>query len=453
MRKRRPLVDVIRDSDYETRLAYLRSLSPDDLKALPYVWRYWAREAQLPPPGEWFVWFVLAGRGFGKTRCAAEWVREEVEAGRRGRWAFVSKDPGDAREVMIDGRSGILNIYPEGHENRPRYIQSKRLIEWPNGAQAIVYSAEDPEALRGPEFDGAWADELAAWQYVEQTWDNLVLATRQPGPMGDSARIVVTTTPKPLQAIKDLLEDERTVITRGSAYDNLQNLDENFRANVIRRYENTRIGRQELHAEILAESEGALWTRDTLEACRVKTAPDLKRIVVAVDPQAKQKRSKQFPSETGIVVAGLGHDGHAYVIADHSVNAKPDVWSQRVIGAYEMHEADRVVAEVNQGGDMVEDVLRTRAPELPIKMVHASRGKDIRAEPIAALYEQGRVHHVGFFGDLEDQLTNWSGAKGEPSPDRLDALVWALTELMLTHTVQDIDFDAELGQAANPWAF
>jgi phage terminase large subunit-like protein len=449
-----PPISRIRRLPLDRRIGFLRRLKSDpDLAAqIPYLWRLWARPEQIPPSGAWFVWFILAGRGWGKTRTAAEFVREEVDAGRRGAWAFVSKDPGDAREVMIEGRSGILNVYPEGHPNRPRYVQTKRLIEWPNGARATVYSAEDPEALRGPEFDGGWADELAAWKYPRDTWDNLVLATRQPGPKGDSARVVVTTTPKPLEVVKELLDDEETTITGGSTYDNLENLDANFRRNVIRRYEGTRLGRQELHAEVLGEAEGALWNREILEATRVSDGlPDFKRIVVGVDPQAKKKRTRQFPSETGIVVAALGHDGHGYVLHDGSVNGKPDLWAKRVIAAYESHEADRVVAEVNNGGDMVEDVLRTRAPELPVKQVRAARGKDIRAEPIAALYEQGKIHHVGFFSDLEDQLCNWTGGAGEPSPDRLDALVWALTEIMLGRTVPDIDIDPDLGLASNPW--
>jgi phage terminase large subunit-like protein len=452
-----PPMDRLRGLSYEDRAAWIRELASSDpelLLGLPYEWRLWARPEQLPPAGSWFVWFILAGRGWGKTRTAAEWIRSEVDSGRRGTLAFVSKDPGDAREVMIEGRSGILNVYPPGHPNRPTYTQTKRLVSWPNGAKATIYSAEDPDALRGPEFDGAWADELAAWRYIRETWDNLVLATRQPGPAGDSARVTVTTTPKPLEIVRELLEDEQTIVSGGSTYDNLANLDEAFRRNVVRRYEGTRLGRQELHAEITSEAEGALWSRDLLERTRVspKEAPDsYARIVVGVDPQAKNKRGRQFPSETGIVVAGLGHDGDAYVLADLSVNGKPDLWSRRVIAAFEEYRADRVVAEQNQGGDMVEDVLRTRAPDLPIKLVSATRGKDIRAEPIAALYEQGRVHHVGFHGELEDQITNWTGASGEPSPDRLDALVWTLTELLLGRTVQEIEFDPAATIAANPW--
>jgi len=406
----------------------------------------------------------LAGEGMvptHNTRTASEWVKQEVDSGRRGAWAFVSKDPADARDVMIEGRSGILAVYPPDHPNRPKYEPSKKRITWPNGARATVYSGEDPEAVRGPEFDGAWADELAAWRYPKETWENLELATRQPGPQGHSARIAVTTTPKPIKVIKDILSDPDTVVTRGSTYDNLANLDPKFKRTILRRYEGTRLGRQELHADILEEAEGALWTRELLEGTRIRPGdiPGLRRIVVGVDPMASAdaaKRRKEFPPETGITVAGLDEVEEAHVLRDLSVSGKPAVWGRRVVAAVEDYEADCVVAEVNNGGDMVEDVIRNvpGGENIKIKQVRATRGKWTRAEPIQSFYElagkrgAGKVHHVGFFPQLEDQLCNWTGANNEPSPDRLDAHVWALTELLLGPTVHDVDMDPTALQAS-----
>ena len=424
---------------------------------LPYMWRFWAREKQLCPPGDHFVWFLMMGRGAGKTKSAAEWVREEVDAGRRGRWAFVSKDPRDARDVMIEGKSGIMNIYAPDDPNRPRYQPSNRRITWPNGARATIYSGEDPDALRGPEFDGAWADELAAWQYPGDCWDNLLLATRLRGPRGEAPRICVTTTPKPLRVLKKILADPKTLVVTASTYENLANLDDNFRDNVIRQYEGTRLGRQELEAEILEEAEGALWNRDLLDATRVRPEdlPEMRRIVVAIDPMASAdgaKKRKVFVPETGIVVCGLGADGHGYVLADHSVTGTPDKWASRAIMAYKDWEADKVVAEVNQGGDMVEDVFKTRDPNIFVKQVRATRGKYTRAEPIQGLYEQQRIHHCGFFPKLEDQLCNWESKRGEPSPDRLDAMVWGMTELMLGSQAPAVAAPARRLRTSNPFA-
>lgn len=446
----------------------LRSLIDDlddaEVEELAYDWKNtWARPCsqnqdgtwggQLPPPVPWDVWLILAGRGYGKTRTGAEWVRDEVKR-QRLRFAFVGQDPSDARAVMIMGDSGIMEVTPE--RDRPTYNPTSKILNWPNGSVAEVHSAHNYEALRGPQFHRAWVDELCAFRYGPQTWDNLTFGMRLVAPDSSQPKTVVTTTPKPQKLLRDIMADAGTVVTTGSTYENLSNLSVAFIRRVVRRYENTSIGAQELHARILEEDDKALWSREIIEKTRVQIAPKLKRIVVAVDPMARaseNSRRRVAPPETGIVVAGLAENGDAYILADVSAtNAKPDVWAQRAIDAYHDHAADRVVGEVNNGGDMVEDVIHTRDNRVAFRMVHASRGKRVRAEPVAALYEQGRVHHVGVFGDLEAQMCAWTGADGEPSPDRLDALVWALTELMLgAQPAQDIDFDADVLRGINEW--
>jgi phage terminase large subunit-like protein len=321
---------------------------------------------------------------------------------------------------MVEGESGVLAICPPAE--RPLYEPSKRRLTWPNGAMATVYSADEPERLRGPQHDGAWCDELASWRFADAAWANLQFGLR----LGQAPRVVVTTTPKPIRIVKELLALESTVVTRGSTYENRGNLADSFIQAVRDRYEGTRLGRQELYAELLEDAEGALWKRDELDDHRVRLAPDLKRIVVAVDPAAT---SNEESNETGIVVAGVAKDGQGYVLDDRTCRASPLKWAERAVSAYHAFRADRLVAETNQGGDMVRTTIATVDPKVAYKAVHATRGKLTRAEPVAALYEQGRVHHVGSFPDLEDQLCQWE--PGAPSPDRLDALVWCLTELML----------------------
>jgi phage terminase large subunit-like protein len=368
------------------------------------------------------VWLLLAGRGFGKTRTGAEWIRAEVENGRRGRLALVAPTAADARDVMIEGESGLLAISPPW--NRPRYEPSKRRLTWPSGAIATAYSAEEADRLRGPQHDGAWADELAAWTHPE-TWDMLQFGLR----LGDDPRAVVTTTPRPVRLVRELLEAKTTAVTHGSTYDNRANLPEVFFESIIRRYEGTRLGRQELNAELLEDNPLALWRRETmLEAHRMTQHPELVRVVVAVDPQVADTDAEDV-AETGIVVVGLGDDGQGYVLADRSLRASPAGWGKEAVTAYHAHRADRLVAEVNNGGAMVKHVIETADKRVGYQEVHASRGKQTRAEPVAALYEQGRVHHVGTFPELEDQMCSW--VPGERSPDRMDALVWAITELML----------------------
>ena len=417
-------------------MARLAALTPEQLDRLRTDWRFWARPEQIPPPGAgaaYKAWFLCAGRGFGKTRAGAEAVAAQVQTGVWKRVALVGPTAADVRDVMVEGESGLCNVGPPEH--RPRYESSRRRLVWPNGAVAFLYSAEEPDRLRGPQHDGAWCDEPAAWRY-QDTWDMLQMGLR----LGASPWTVVTGTPRPCTLVRRLLyrtrpggivvrdsetgEPERnptTHITRGSTYDNLQNLAPTFRELILAEYEGTRVGRQELHAELLEDVEGALWSYEMLERNRVSAAPPLKRVVVGVDPALTAKSTSD---ETGIVVAGQGEDGHAYVLGDYSRRGTPGEWAQKVLSAYDAHVADAVVVEVNAGGDMVRHTLQTYRRDVRIVSVTATRGKATRAEPVVALYEQGRVHHAGVFPALEDQLCTW--VPGDASPDRLDALVYAV---------------------------
>jgi predicted phage terminase large subunit-like protein len=406
------------------RLSVLSDLSDAELRAIEYDWRFWARQNQLPPPGDWTFWLLLAGRGFGKTRTGAEWVREAKNT--CSRIALVAPTAADVRDVMVEGESGILAISPP--HDRPLYEPSKRRLTWPNGAIATTYSADEPERLRGPQSDAAWCDELAAWRYPE-AFDMLMFGLR----LGTMPRCVITTTPKPVKLVRDLLTDPRCKITRGSTYDNAANLAESFMAQVVRKYEGTRLGRQELNAELLEDVPGAMWNRAMLDNLRVGAAPTtLRRVVVAIDPAVT---SGESADETGIVVAGLGDDGMAYVLDDLTCKDTPDGWARRAVTAYRIHKADRIVAEVNNGGDLVEATIRMVDRRASFTAVRATRGKAVRAEPVAALYEQGRVHHVGMFPAMEDQMCAFTTDVDRKSlgysPDRVDALVWALTELMV----------------------
>ncbi len=371
------------------------------------------------PAGNWTTWLILAGRGWGKTRTGAEAVRQAVKDGRR-RIALVAPTAADGRDVMVEGESGLLSVGPESE--RPNYEPSKRRLTWPNGAIATIYSAEDPDQLRGPGHDFAWCDELAAWKRPHETWDMLLFGLRQ----GTNPQAVVTTTPRPIKEIRDLLLDPTCVVTRGSTYENRANLAPAFFSQIVRRYEGTRLGRQELEAEVLSDTPGALWKLDLIDLSRVAGHPELIRVVVGVDPAASSNDSSD---ETGIVVAGIGVDGHGYVLDDVTLRGTPGEWAGAAVRAYRATQADRIVGEVNNGGEMVGFTILTVDPNVSYKAVHASRGKQTRAEPIASLYEQGRIHHVGTLPALEDQMTTW--IPGMRSPDRMDALVWALTELFL----------------------
>lgn len=411
--------------------AMLAELDGMDLQALQYDWRFWARPSQLAPAGDWRYWVILAGRGFGKTRTGAEWVRQMVEGesplqapkGAPERIALVAQTAWDGREVMIEGESGLLEISPPWCQ--PRYEVSRRRLTWPNGVTAFLYSADEPDQLRGPQHALAWADELAKWSRAEQAWSNLIMGLR----LGRAPRVAVTTTPRPTPLLKALVENPAARVTRGATVENRSNLSPAFLGEVQRLYGGTRIGRQELEGHLLLDVPGALFDRDQLDASRVKFGPPLSRVVVAVDPPVSQGPSADA---CGIIVAGEGPDGHAYVLADRSVQGLgPLGWAKRAVDAFHSFEADRLVAEVNQGGDMVEAVVRQVDPSISYRAVRASRGKMTRAEPVAALYEQGRVHHLGSFAALEDEMCGYTGGKREKSPDRLDALVWAISDLLL----------------------
>jgi predicted phage terminase large subunit-like protein len=355
-------------------------------------------------------------------------VREQVETGAARRIALVAETSTDARNVMVEGESGILAISPP--QSRPIWEPSKRQLRWPNGALATAYSGDEPDQLRGPQHDAAWADEPAKWKYPTAAWDNLEMGLR----LGAHPRIVATTTPRPIPLLKELLKDPMTAVTRGSTYDNVVNLAPGYIERMRRKYEGTRLGRQELYAEILEDTPGALWTHALLESSRVRHHPQFSRLVVAIDPAVT---SGENADDTGIIVAAAGEDGRFYVLRDLTCHLSPAAWARRAIKAYRTYRADRIVAEVNNGGDLVEVTLRTIDPRAPYSAVHASRGKRTRAEPVAALYEQGMVRHVvGFDGasskeldELEREMCNFVPGALDRSPDRVDALVWALTEL------------------------
>ena len=415
------------------------------LNELEHDWQIWARDDQLPPPLEdeanncgdeppWHIWLLLGGRGAGKTRAGAEWVRAmalgkgpiATEPARR--IALVGETLGDVRRTMIEGESGLLAIHPD-HE-RPQFEPSKRRLTWPNGTIAELFSAEDPEGLRGPQFMAAWCDELCKWHRAEETWDMLQFALR----LGDTPRQVVTTTPRPTSLLRRLIQDQGTRLARSKTTDNAGNLSATFLRTVRDRYAGTRLGRQELEGELIEDRADALWQRSDIEARRVATPPPLARIIVAIDPPVTSGEKADL---CGIVAAGLCGAGEGYILADGSARGlTPLKWAEAAIRLYHRVEADRIVAEVNQGGDLVETLLRQIDRAVPIKKVHASRGKWLRAEPVAALYEQGRVHHVGTLPELEDQMCDFGpgGLSTGNSPDRLDALVWALTDLMLGQT-------------------
>lgn len=412
-------------------MLFLNSLTEQESDYLLNDWQFHARPNQLAPEGYWLTWLFLAGRGAGKTRAGAEWVRQQVKQG-IGYIALVAPTAGDARDIMVEGESGLLSVCWSKDQTldgkplgRPQYEPSKRRVTWENGAQATLFSAEEPERLRGPQHGAFWADELAAWKRLQETWDMLQFGLR----LGAHPKGMVTTTPKPLKLIRELKKDDRTVISTGSTFDNADNLAPTFLSAIKAKYDGTRLGRQELFAELLDEAEGALWSRSQLdEALYTGDLPTMKRVVVAVDPAITAKAESD---ETGIVVCGLGADDRGYVLDDVSGRYSPGDWAKKALTLYDTWEADRIVAEGNQGGDMVRHTIQTERHNAPVKIVHASRGKAARAEPVAALYEQHKIRHVPGLGELEDQLVNWEPLSGIESPDRLDAMVWGFTDLMI----------------------
>ena len=421
------------------RQQVLSGFSSDELETLAYQWQFWARPEQLPPAGDgWDFWLIKTGRGWGKTRTGAEQVL---------RWAqkfpilsLVGETAADVRDVMVSGESGILECAPPWF--KPVYYPSKTQLVFPNGSVANLFSGDDPDQLRGPQSYKAWVDELAKMRYHEEMWTNLLAGNR----LGPHPHVVLTTTPRPLKLLRQLIADPACHVTSGSSYANIENVSEVWRRTFLSRFEGTRLGRQEIGGEVLDDVEGALWTGVQLETLRVapgdnENTADLVdrlgicRVAVGVDPQAIRSPSDDG-RETGIVVAGVDSPdrtiAHGYVLDDVSGNYSPAEWGARAVNAYQRWGADRLIGEVNQGGDMVEQICRSVDPNISYRAVHASRGKISRAEPIAALYEQARVHHVGQFGRMEDEMTTYTGVgAGELSPNRMDAVVWALTELML----------------------
>lgn len=424
------LLRALLDTPEQERLRALKDLSEEQAREFAHHWRLWARRDQLPPEGDWRTWVILAGRGFGKTRAGSEWVREVAATDPAARIALVGASLGEARAVMIEGESGLLEVCPP--RSRPLFEPSLRRLTWPNGAQATLYSALDPESLRGPQHSHAWCDEVAKWDNAnsraERAWDNLLFGLR----LGRLPRVLATTTPRAVPLLRRLLDGEDTAVTRGRTEDNADHLPERFIRDIRRQYGRSMLGRQELDGELVADAEGALWTRALLEAQREPIASSAPaRVVIGVDPPVSAGGDA-----CGIVVCALGEDGLGRVLADASLEKpSPERWARAVARTAAAWNADRVVAEANQGGAMVESVLRAANVALPIRLVHARQGKSARAEPVAALYEAGRVRHVGAFPQLEDQLCGLiaGGAYHGPgrSPDRADAAVWALSELLL----------------------
>lgn len=407
----------------------VKDKSEEDWEKMRWSWDVWARPEQMLPPDPWTTWLILAGRGYGKTKTGAESVRELVKRGAIEHIGLVAKTPADARDVMIEGPAGILAVSPPAE--RPTWEPSVRRLTWPNGARATVFSGENPDQLRGPQHQLVWVDELMAFQYPQETWDNIAFGLRLPWRDGSPARSIITTTPRPTKLLRSIMNLAGAVVTRGSTFENRGNLDRQFLTQMKERYEGTRLGRQEIFAELLEEVEGALWTPNMIDACRSRDYPALVEVVVAVDPAVT---SNSNSAETGIVVVGRGNDGHAYVLEDVSGVYSPSAWAKKACEVFAQWDADAIVAEVNNGGEMIRHTINTVAPSVPVRQVRASRGKVRRAEPIASLYEQGRVHHVGQFNELEDQLTTYTGDAGEKSPDRMDAVVWGLASVMLSES-------------------
>lgn len=472
----------------------LGTIPPEEFDLLKHKWKFWARHNQLAPPGLWTYWMLLAGRGFGKTRTGAEWIHQKVEDGSAKRIALIAPTAADVRKVMVEGESGLLATAKPW--NRPTFEPSKLQLTWPNGAIAQMFSAEEPERLRGPQSDTIWADELAAWKKLRETWDMAMFGFR----LGRHPQCCITTTPKPVPVVKELvmkaveeqsedMEEPSVVLTKGSTYDNKGNLAKPFFQQVVSKYEGTRLGRQELDAEILEDMPGALWNRPQLDANRIAVpgilpiqsaellelinydlknsqdenwypmqydhlrsrardlmkaiGEDLVRIVVAVDPNASNDEGSD---EIGVTVSGKGLSGRGYVLADVSLRGSPNEWASSAVLAHDIFNADRIVGEANQGGNMVEHTIasackflrlegKRKSDHVAITLVHATRGKVTRAEPVSALYEQNRISHVGTHKTLEDQMclftSDFDRKSMGYSPDRVDSVVWSLTHLFL----------------------
>lgn len=409
-------------------------MSLGDAAALQYDWRFWARPGQTPPQWDWRVWFLKGGRGSGKTWVGANQMNEWAKLHQR--LALIGRTAADVRDTMIEGDSGIIPMSPPWF--MPKYEPAKRRVIWPNGAFALCFTADEPNLLRGPQFEKAWCDELAAWRKLQEAWNNLMFGLR----LGRNPQCIVTTTPRPLDTLKKILALKTTHTTTESTFANVDNLAEQWADEIISMYAGTRLGRQELSGEVLDDNPNALWSMAILDKYRVAEHPPLDIVVVAVDPSVSDQEEKDKDkhlaldklAECGIVVGGrkgkkFDPRSHSYVLDDMTIQGKPEVWAAQVVHAYHEHKADKVVAEANNGGALVRAVIQAIDPDIPVELVHAARGKKTRAEPVSTLYEAGRVHHVGSFMELEQQQCEWE--PGMKSPDRLDADVWLITDLML----------------------
>ena len=432
----RSRIELITSLPEADRLNFLASLTDREARAILFDWRnFIARPNQVQPDGKWVHWLLLAGRGFGKTKTGAETVREWASKKLPGPIHIIAPTAADIRKVMIEGPAGLMSCYPPNEA--PQYQPSLgHLITWKNGNTAYCFSADEPERLRGPQCCRYWADEICSWNYAEAAWDMMMFGFR----IGDELKGVITTTPRPIKLLRDIMANPATITTRGSTYDNRNNLSKEFFSEVIRKYEGTRIGRQELNAEVLEDFPGALWTTAMIDSTRIR--PDevkwdmIARVVVAIDPAVS---ANEDSDETGIICAALTRSEHILILDDDSCKDSPLGWARRAVARYKLRGADRIVAEVNNGGDLVAANLYALDPYLPYRSVRASRGKAVRAEPVAALYEQGRVHHVGGFPELEKQLCEFvPGLDNQKSPDRMDALVWAVTELVVDPEMQEL---------------
>jgi predicted phage terminase large subunit-like protein len=404
--------------------SFIDGLSEHEAQALLESWEHWlARPEQLPPEGDWFIWLFLAGRGTGKTRAAAEFIVGEIQTGNAKRVALVGRTAGDVRDVMVTGQSGILAV-ARRRGLIAKHEPSKRLITFDNGAVCTTYSADAGDSLRGPEHDLAWGDEIASWpqnKSDDDAWANLLFGLR----IGERPRLIATTTPRPSKFIINLTHDPRVAVTKSTTYDNASNLSKNFLAEIEARYKGTRLGRQELMGELLEQIEGAFWSSELIDASRSLGAPALlKRIVLSIDPATTVSKNSDF---TAVTVSGLGEDDNFYVLHSEQMKATPNEWASRAIELFNQWDCDLVIAEVNQGGLMVEHTLRSIDKNLPLKLIHAKRGKTLRAEPVVALYEQGRVKHTRVLDELEDQMASFPVATD--NDDLVDSLVYSITEL------------------------
>ena len=424
--------DYLRSLSKHEQEAFMWRTPKKDLEFLQKDWLFWARENQLPPV-EWgkdgcFIWNLRAGRGYGKTRVGAETFIWAVKYCGYQHPNLAGATSEDVRDLMIEGESGILACAPD--DFKPQFIPTLKKLIWPNGVTSHIYYGSEPDKARGPQSDLLWCDELAKWEKAEETFDNLLMGLR----LGPDPRCIITSTPRPTKFLMEL--ERRTdsqgrkscIVTRGHTKDNYANLSDIFISTIISKYENTRLGRQELEGEFLSDNPDALWKRSEIEETKVTQIPQLTYVVVGVDPAVTSNESS---ADTGIIVVGKGVDGHGYVLGDYTIHDTPKKWAEAVVTAYNKHEANVVVGEVNNGGDLVESNIKNVNSSIPFSAVHASRGKATRAEPVSTLYEQKRIHHFGTFPELEDQMTEWiPGA--EKSPDRVDALVWAITKLNIS---------------------